>query len=286
VKKDTEIKIFQQNHFANNILEGVEMSETIYRRIDKTKDKKQTGDEYSSDGSWEVLNNRSIAEGRWYPNFKYRRPIHLDTENGKYRIVTDRSWEKPSTAQYWSNITNVWEHAGIDGLWCEELIYRVPVEAEKEPDQCEQIMLACATTGKQCKSRGIEKDCEMKEPEATKDVHHNADLKTLFLQMQSKLNNIFPLPKEKVEQCTCKCIPSGLPEAMFLFPKKRCPVKAHADHSQVQNGYRIVETEEPKEIPAFVFPSLEEANEHGAHSVTMYNFIKEKYEEYLKTCAD
>jgi hypothetical protein len=256
--------------------------ETIYRPIDIKKDIPQEGDQIYWNGGW---GDRLKPKDIFYSCHSYRRPVNLDTENGKYRIVTDYNEAPHLKAQYWDR-DGEWKERVYPDTYLKSDIYRVPVEAEKEPDQCEQIMLACATTGKQCKSRGIEKDCEMKEPEATKDVHHNADLKTLFLQMQSKLNNIFPLPKEKVEQCTCKCIPSGLPEAMFLFPKKRCPVKAHADHSQVQNGYRIVETEEPKEIPAFVFPSLEEANEHGAHSVTMYNFIKERYEEYLKTCAE
>jgi hypothetical protein len=138
------------------------MSKILYRDIDKSKDEKQEGDEFfDCFGNWAPIDKDSIASKMWLDNSKYRRPLHLDLDGGKYRALEAKDHSR-TDIEYFNTLDNVW---GINEKGFHQgVVYRVPVEQEpaKEPVQCEQIMLACATTGKKCKSRGIEKDCELK----------------------------------------------------------------------------------------------------------------------------
>jgi hypothetical protein len=162
-----------------------------------------------------------------------------------------------------------------------------------EQKQCEQIVLACATTGKQCKSRGVEKDCELKQPDKKEDpsVEH---LRNHFLKMQEMLNEMFPLPAP--DTCTCKCVPSGMPEAVFLFPRKRCPI--HGKFSQLQGDKRKWDDIEdvdaeirsmrgdlPTQKAPWEFPSYAECYNatYENPELTMYNCIKYNYTNYLKS---
>jgi len=157
--------------------------------------------------------------------------------------------------------------------------------------QCEQITLACATTGSQCKSRGIEKDCELKQDSFNEEAERAEVLRPHFLKMQAMLNEAFPLPApEPVKQCSCHFKKSGLNGVVMLFAKKDCPV--HNGYSQLQghnNWDDLPESsEQSKQKSPWVFPSLSEGSDYvgstpGLGSELMYNFIKNSYENYLKS---
>lgn len=103
--------------------------------------------------------------------------------------------------------------------------------------------------------------------------------------------------KEADRQCTCKVTPSGIHGTMFLFPQKKCPVKAHSDYSQLQGSKRDL-GDITKAKPPFMIPTVHECynnlvnnydqegfagsteNDEFAIDKTL-DFINARYGEYL-----
>lgn len=238
--------------------------ETQYRPIDIEKDRPQEGDEYFSISEKWVVRPHWVDE--YNPTYKYRRPVNLDLENGKYRIVTNEEAKTINGSQYFS-VENWYPCRGEACYYLPDYIYRAPVEAEKEP--------------------------EVTKEEAFTDLKNDVynkyiiDMRNILYRMKLDLDVMFPSPKEKVEQCTCTTKRTEVPGMLLLYPKRECPVKVHADHSQLQGSKREIEL--PKEKAPFVFPSYEECKskcDHRTdHSLTVYLYLEAMYHKYLKsTC--